>query len=111
MKLDFLQFLELEVFTRFGAKLESSMQKKIEHGRVLREVLKQDRLSPVPIESQMAWLVAFNDGLLDTFKPETICSALASLFRWVASSGLTQAMTRDQWRTALDNWKKAGRVS
>ena len=46
MKLDFLQFLELEVFTRFGAKLESSMQKKIEHGGVLRQVLKQDRLSP-----------------------------------------------------------------
>ena len=28
MKLDYLQFLELEVFTRFGAKLERSMQKK-----------------------------------------------------------------------------------
>ena len=44
MKLDYLQFLELEVFTRFGAKLERSMQKKIEHGRILREILKQDRV-------------------------------------------------------------------
>ena len=29
MKLDYLQFLELEVFTRFGAKLEASIQRKI----------------------------------------------------------------------------------
>ncbi len=111
MKLDFLQFLELEVFTRFGAKLESSMQKKIEHGRVLREVLKQDRLSPVPIEWQMAWLVAFNDGLLDKFKSEAIRPALASLFKWASSSGLTQSMPRDQWRTALETWKKAAGIS
>ena len=32
MKLDYLQFLELEVFTRFGAKLEPSMRNKIAKG-------------------------------------------------------------------------------
>lgn len=108
MKLDYLQFLELEVFTKFGAKLESSTQKKIEHGRILREVLKQDRLSPVPIEWQMAWLVAFNDGLLDGFKPEAIRPALTSLFKWVSASGLTLAMGRDPWKTSLEAWQKAG---
>ncbi len=108
MKLDFLQFLEMEVFTRFGAKLESSMQKKIEHGRVLREILKQDRLSPVSIEWQMAWLVAFNDGLLDTFKPEAIRSALASLFKYMPASGLTLPTSRERWRTSLQAWKNSG---
>ncbi len=111
MKLDYLQFLELEVFTRFGAKLERSMQKKIEHGRILREILKQDRLAPVPIEWQMAWLVAFNDGLLDEFKPETIRPALASLFKWMSTSGLTLATARDQWRTALEGMEKTGGLS
>jgi F-type H+/Na+-transporting ATPase subunit alpha len=106
MKLDYLQFLELEVFTRFGAKLERSMQKKIEHGRILTEILKQDRLAPVPIESQMAWLVAFNDGLLDEFTPEQIRPTLASLFKWMSTSGLALAIVRDRWRTALESWKK-----
>jgi F-type H+-transporting ATPase subunit alpha len=105
MKLDYLQFLELEVFTRFGAKLERSMQKKIEHGQILRELLKQERLAPVPIEWQMAWLVAFNDGLLDELKPERIRPALASLFKWMSTSGLTLATARDRWRTALEEWK------
>jgi F-type H+-transporting ATPase subunit alpha len=111
MKLDYLQFLELEVFTRFGAKLESSMQKKIDRGRILREIFKQDRLSPVPIESQLAWLVAFNDGFLDTFRPEAIRPALASLFKWMATTELTLATARDQWRIALQAWRNRSGLS
>jgi len=72
MKLDYLQFLDLEVFTRFGARLESSMEKAIGRGRALREIFKQDRLEPLPIEFQMAWLVAFNDGRFDAIEPEDI---------------------------------------
>jgi F-type H+/Na+-transporting ATPase subunit alpha len=106
MKLDYLQFLELEVFTRFGAKLQSSMQKRIDRGRILREIFKQDRLSPVPIESQLAWLMAFNEGLLDAFKPDAIRSALGSLFKRTSTSGLTLATARGQWRTALEAWGK-----
>jgi F-type H+-transporting ATPase subunit alpha len=111
MKLDYLQFLELEVFTRFGAKLESSMQKKIERGRILREILKQDRLKAVSIECQMAWLVAFNDGLLDKLKPEAIRPALAGLFEWMSTSGLTLALGRDRWQTSLEAWQNAGGIS
>jgi F-type H+-transporting ATPase subunit alpha len=111
MKLDYLQFLELEVFTRFGAKLESSMQKKIDRGRILREIFKQDCLSPVPIEWQLAWLLAFNDGLLDGFKPGLVLPALANLFKSVSTAGLTLTTPRDQWRTALDAWRKGASPS
>lgn len=65
MKLDYLQFLELEVFTRFGSKLEPGMAARIARGRILRELLKQERLSPMAIEIQMACLVAYNEGLLN----------------------------------------------
>ncbi|MDX2486297.1 MAG: F0F1 ATP synthase subunit alpha, partial [Gammaproteobacteria bacterium] len=49
LKLDYLQFLELEVFTRFGARLEASMEATIKRGRVLREIFKQERLMPLPV--------------------------------------------------------------
>ena len=71
-KLDYLQFLELEVFTRFGTRLEPAMEKRIRRGRALREALKQDRLAPLPIEFQMAWLTAFNEGLLEDADPKRI---------------------------------------
>lgn len=105
MKLDYLQFLELEVFTRFGAKLEASMQKSIERGRILRQLLKQDLRTPVSIEEQMAWLIAYNEGLFDSLSSGQVSDTLASLFAWLQHSGLTMEASRDQWLTALRDWK------
>ncbi len=104
MKLDFLQFLELEVFTRFGARLEASMEKAIRRGKVLREILKQDRLNPLPVEFQMAWLVAFNAGLFDEVETEKIGHLLAELLPQVVQSGLTLEDKREQWLSAVQRW-------
>jgi F-type H+-transporting ATPase subunit alpha len=87
IKLDYLQFLELEVFTKFGAKLEESMQKRIERGRVLRELLKQDRLSPVSAEGQIAWLQAFNRGDFDTVSPDEVKSRLSRVLQGTRERG------------------------
>jgi F-type H+-transporting ATPase subunit alpha len=101
MKLDYLQFLELEVFTRFGARLEASIEAKIRRGRMLREVLKQDRLSPLSVEFQMAWLVAYNEGLLDTVPGGEIPAVLGRLEAWVSTSGLALDDKPEDWRRAL----------
>jgi F-type H+/Na+-transporting ATPase subunit alpha len=104
MKLDYLQFLELEVFTRFGARLEASMEQAIHRGRLLREILKQERLKPVAVEFQMAWLVAFNDKRLDEASPEQIPDRLAMLERGVAATGLDLDRPRDEWSRAVAAW-------
>ena len=104
MKLDYLQFIELEVFTRFGARLEAAMEAAIRHGRVLREILKQDRLTPLSIEFQMAWLVAYNDGLFDDTEPADIRTRLTILEKQVNRSGLTLDIPRQQWSKAVSGW-------
>ncbi|MFO0698557.1 MAG: F0F1 ATP synthase subunit alpha [Nitrospira sp.] len=104
MKLDFLQFLELEVFTRFGARLEATMEAKIKRGRVLREILKQDRLSLLPIEFQLAWLTAFNRSLFDGVPPEKIGSVMKHLESRVSASRLTLDHRDDQWAEAVTSW-------
>lgn len=104
MKLDYLQFLELEAFTRFGARLEASMELAIRRGRVLREILKQDRLMPLPVEFQMAWLVAFNAGLLDKVEMGRISAILDNLLPQVQKSGLTLEDKREEWLAALHHW-------
>jgi F-type H+-transporting ATPase subunit alpha len=104
MKLDYLQFLELEVFTRFGARLEAAMEVAIRRGRVLREILKQDRLTPLSIEFQMAWLVAYNDGLFDDTEPADIRVHLTTLENRVNRSGLTLDNPRAQWSKAASGW-------
>jgi F-type H+-transporting ATPase subunit alpha len=109
MKLDYLQFLELEVFTRFGARLEASMERAIRRGQLLREILKQDRLQPLPAEFQLAWLIAFNEGLFDRLEPEAIEALLARLVPWVAQSGLSLESGRENWVNALSDWFQTGR--
>jgi F-type H+-transporting ATPase subunit alpha len=104
MKLDYLQFLELEVFTRFGTKLDAAMEKPLRRGRLLREILKQDRLAPLRIECQMAWLVAFNDGLLDTLEPEKAGDLLSRMYLRVSESALTLEDSREKWRLSVLEW-------
>jgi len=104
MKLDFLQFLELEVFTRFGARLEASMTAAIHRGRVLREILKQDRLAPLPAIFDIAWLVAFNDGLFDKVEPEAARSLLDTLEDEVSRSTLDLESPREMWSDAVSGW-------
>ena len=104
MKLDYLQFLELEVFTRLGAHLEPSIEKKIRRGRLLREILKQERLSPLPIEAQFAWMVAFNDGLLDHLERQAVRERVDQLTARARSSGLALDANRDTWKEAVVGW-------
>lgn len=106
MKLDYLQFLELEVFTRFGSRLEASMEARIRRGQILREMLKQDLLAPLTIEFQMAWLVAFNEGLFDTLVLEQVKPRLTYLQEQVEHASLNIDEGRDQWKMLIRTWLK-----
>jgi F-type H+-transporting ATPase subunit alpha len=103
MKLDYLQFLELEIFTRFGARLEASMETAIHRGHILREILKQDRLSPLTAEFQLAWLIAFNDGLFEYIDPDAIPAVLSSLEKTVQHTTLGLESSRDEWSAVVQS--------
>lgn len=106
MKLDYLQFLELEAFTRFGQRLEASMEARIKRGRLLRELLKQDRLAPHSNLFQLAWLTAFNSGLFDQAAPEDIAQILVNIEQGIKTTALTMESSPEQWRQALGKWLK-----
>lgn len=97
MKLDYLQFLELEIFTRFGARLEPEMEAIIHRGQVLREVLKQHRFRPLSPRQHYAWLIAFNDGLIDEVGPEQVESVLGRLNAEVHTGSLKMDQDRETW--------------
>jgi F-type H+-transporting ATPase subunit alpha len=104
MKLDYLQFLELEVFTRFGTRLDPQMEARLRRGRVLREVLKQDSRAPLPPEAHMAWLVAYNEGLLDRLGPGEVGAALSRLLIGQRAGALTLDDGRALWVEAVQRW-------
>ena len=104
MKLDYLQFLELEAFTRFGQRLEASMEARIKRGRLLREVLKQDRLAPLSSLFQLAWLTAFNNGFFSTAESGEIAGYLAKIEQGIINTTLTLDNSDEQWREAISDW-------
>lgn len=108
MKLDYLQFLELEVFTRFGTKLEAGAEAKIRRGRLLREILKQERLNPLPATFQLGWMIAFNAGLFDALAPDTLADTLKRLLDGITGEPMTLDMPRDEWLARLKDWLGPG---
>jgi F-type H+-transporting ATPase subunit alpha len=65
LRLDYAQFLELEVFTRFGAVVDDETKRTIEHGKRIRAVLAQPEYRPLTLAQQVALLMAVQEGLLD----------------------------------------------
>jgi len=104
MKLDYLQYLELEIFTRFGTKLEAGTEAKIRRGRLLREILKQERLRPLAASFQLAWMLAFNEGLLDACSPQTLPDALQKVLAGVEREPLPLDAVRAEWVAKLRGW-------
>jgi F-type H+/Na+-transporting ATPase subunit alpha len=84
LRLDYAQFLELEVFTRFGGMVDARTRRTIEHGRRIRAVLAQDRYQPQPLALQVALLLALAEGLLDDLPLERVAAFRARLPDWLA---------------------------
>jgi F-type H+-transporting ATPase subunit alpha len=80
------------------------MEARIRRGRALREALKQDRLVPLPIEFQMAWLVAYNEGLLEDENPKRVPQKLRALAEGLARQPLTLDDARADWVAAVKSW-------
>jgi F-type H+-transporting ATPase subunit alpha len=84
LKLDHAQFEELETFARFGTRLDEKTKRILDHGRRIREILKQPESSPVPVVDQILLLLALKHELLDPIELEDIRKA-EQILRGVAS--------------------------
>ncbi|MGF1641844.1 MAG: F0F1 ATP synthase subunit alpha [Rhodospirillales bacterium] len=72
LRLDYTQFLELEVFTRFGATVDEATGKAVEHGRRIRAILNQRQCEPLPLGLQVALLLAVGGRALDPLPVEAV---------------------------------------
>ena len=67
LRLELAQFRELEAFVQFSSDLDDDTKKRIEKGKLMVEVLKQDKHVPLPFEKQVAMIYVagadqFNDA-------------------------------------------------
>jgi len=72
VRLDFAQFHELEMFTRFGGLSDKRVRAQIARGERIRALLVQPRFAALRLVDEVALLAALGDGLLDALPVEAV---------------------------------------
>ena len=79
LRLDYAQFLELEVFTRFGGVPDGRVRAQLTRGERIREALRQSQHMPLRLEDEVALMRAVQAGVLDPVPLAAIAKFRAAL--------------------------------
>lgn len=90
LKLELAQYREVKDFVKFGSDLDDKTLELIKRGKLLTNLLKQKRFTPVSVEKQILSLYAALNGYLDRFEENVaqINSFIDSLFVFASKSSL-----------------------
>ncbi len=86
VKLELAQFAELEAFAQFASDLDTATQKQLARGQRLRELLKQQQYSPLPVSEQVAIIYAGINGYLDEIPVDKITDFTKGLRDYMRTS-------------------------
>lgn len=115
LRLDYAQFLELEMFTRFGGMPDARVKQQLTRGARIRAILAQQQLAPLTLAEEVALVTAVQDGFLDPLPVEKIAPFRAGLaamlerdagqaLRQIAGSRALDESGKAQLRAALQNF-------
>ncbi len=79
LRLDYAQFLELEVFTRFGGMPDGRVRQQLTRGARIREILRQPQHAPYRLADEVALMFAVQAGLLDAMPLAAVAAFRAGL--------------------------------
>lgn len=112
LKLLYSQYRELQGFAQFGSDLDADTMARLEQGKRIVEVLKQDRNSPIAVELQVAIIYAVVNNLLQNVPIERIHDFEVELFEYLVAtkenllaaireSGVMTKESEDELREAI----------
>jgi len=79
LRLEYSQFLELEMFTRFGGLSDARVKAQIVRGERIRSLITQPRFSALRLVDEVALLAALDAGVFDPLPVEVIALIRAHL--------------------------------
>ena len=116
LSLDIAQFLELQIFARFGTELDKATRDQLARGERVRAILTQPQYEPIPVAHQVVVIYAAGQGYLDDIPIEQAhhfekllidflrqqCSGLLAEF----SIGHWSSLLETDLRNALESFKE-----
>ena len=117
LKLDLAQYRALAAFAQFASDLDKATRDQLNRGEKLSEIVKQPQYQPLPVEKQVAILVAATSGKLDDVPTAKVKDFETGLYRFLETEqpqildelGKTKALTDDlstALESAIDDYKQ-----
>ncbi|MCQ0989349.1 F0F1 ATP synthase subunit alpha [Jiella marina] len=111
MRLDYAQFLELEMFTRFGGLSDARVRARLARGARIRAILSQRPAQPYRLAEEVALVTAVQSGLADSVPLEAFPAFAAAIGERMKGE-LPDVVRRiedegaldEAGRTALEDW-------
>lgn len=109
LRLELAQYRELEAFSQFGSDLDNDSSRRLEKGKRLVEVLKQDQYKPMEVGKQIAMLYAAVNDFLSDIKVSNIrrferefLEYMDTHYREIEKSIITGKTLTDEIKTKLE---------
>jgi len=72
IKTELAQYRELAAFSQFGSDLDTQTTARLERGKRITELFKQDQHTPMPVEIQVVLLWSVQNGIMDDIAVDNI---------------------------------------
>jgi len=82
MRLEAAQYRELAAFAQFGSDLDEDTKNKLERGKRLYEILKQDQYQPLSVAKQVIIYYSLINSLLDDVAVDDVRTFEAGLYKY-----------------------------
>lgn len=116
MRLEAAQFRELAAFTQFGSDLDEETSRKLERGKRLYEIFKQDQYQPLAVDKQVLSYYALINGFMDNVPVDKIREFEAGLHKYVdTNSDIAKLINErkeldqeieDKMKASISNYKE-----
>ena len=104
LALDIAQFLELQIFARFGTELDKATREQLARGERVRAILTQSQFEPLPVAQQVVVIYAAGQGYLDAVPIAEVRRFEALLLKFLQQhySGLLAEFATGHWNPHLE---------
>jgi F-type H+-transporting ATPase subunit alpha len=104
LALDIAQFLELQIFGRFGTELDRETRRQLARGERVRATLTQPQFEPMPVAHQVAVIYAAGQGYLDDVPIDQVrrFERQSIAFLQQKCSGLLAELAAGHWTSSLE---------
>jgi F-type H+-transporting ATPase subunit alpha len=104
LALDIAQFLELQIFARFGTELDRATREQLARGERVRAILTQPQYEPMPVAHQVVVIYAAGQGYLDDVQIKQVHRFEVRLLNSLQQqySGLLAEFSAGHWNPQLE---------